>query len=143
MAVIQPRPTHILYQCAKCGMWRVRRLTYNNSMAYLKNWTDYFFQIFFMGTSWVAVSINNITTRASREMTSRNNIKIFYFNGMNVAKHWHVAGEVCHLWLPCSYLSLILKTSILKVWFLKNCHITFFLYLFCYGASLERYYNVL
>ena len=29
-------------------------------MAYLKNWTDNFFQIFFMGTSWVAVSIINI-----------------------------------------------------------------------------------
>ena len=63
-------------------------------MAYLKNWTDNFFQIFFMGTSWVAVSINNITTRASREMTSRKHIKIFYFNGVNVAKHWYVAGEV-------------------------------------------------
>ena len=63
-------------------------------MAYLKNWTDNFFQIFVMGTSWVAVSINNITTRASREMTSRKNIKMFDFNGMNVAKHWHVAGEV-------------------------------------------------
>ena len=25
-------------------------------------------------------------------MTSRKNIKIFYFNGVNVAKHWHVAG---------------------------------------------------
>ena len=72
-------------------MWR---LTCNNSMAYLKNWTDNFFQIFFMGTSWVAVSINNITTRASREMTSRKHIKIFYFNGVNVAKHWYVAGEV-------------------------------------------------
>ena len=47
-----------------------------------------------MGTSWVAVSINNITTRASREMTSRKNIIIFDFNGVNVAKHWHVAGEV-------------------------------------------------
>ena len=65
-----------------------------NSIAYLKNWTDNFFQIFFMGTSWVAVSINNITTRASREMTSRKNINIFDFNGVNVAKHWHVAGEV-------------------------------------------------
>ena len=63
-------------------------------MAYLKNWTDNVFQIFFMGTSWVAASINNITTRASREMTSRKNIKIFDFNGVNVAKHWHVAGEV-------------------------------------------------
>ena len=27
-------------------------------------------------------------------MTSRKNINIFDFNGMNVAKHWHVAGEV-------------------------------------------------
>ena len=72
----------------------MRRLTCNNSIAYLKNWTDNFFQIFFMGTSWVAVSINNITTRASREMTSRKNINIVDFNGVNVAKHWHVAGEV-------------------------------------------------
>ena len=47
-----------------------------------------------MGTSWVAISITNIKTRASREMTSRKNIKIFDFNGVNVAKHWHVAGEV-------------------------------------------------
>ena len=55
MAVIQPRPTHILYQCAKFGddrtsfnvIWRVRRLTCNNSIAYIKNWTDNFFQIFF------------------------------------------------------------------------------------------------
>ena len=72
----------------------MRRLTCNNSIAYLKNWTDNFFQIFVMGTSWVAVSINNITTRASREMTSRKNINIFDFNGVNVANHWHVAGEV-------------------------------------------------
>ena len=63
-------------------------------MAYLKNWTDNFFQIFFMGTSWVAVSINNITTRASREMTSRKKYQNLRFNGVNVAKHWHVAGEV-------------------------------------------------
>ena len=27
-------------------------------------------------------------------MTSRKNIKIFDFNGVNVVKHWHVAGEV-------------------------------------------------
>ena len=47
-----------------------------------------------MGTSLVAISINNIKTRASSEMTSRKNIKIFDFNGVNVAKHWHVAGEV-------------------------------------------------
>ena len=57
-------------------------------MAYLKNWTDNLFQMFFMGTSWVAVSINNIKTRASREMTSRKNINFFDFNSMNVAKHW-------------------------------------------------------
>ena len=48
----------------------------------------------FMGTSWVAVSINNITTRASREMTSQKNIKMFDVSGVNVAKHWHVSGEV-------------------------------------------------
>ena len=61
-------------------------------MAYLKNWTDNLFQIFFMGTSWVVVSINNI------KMTLRKNIKIFDFNGVNVAKHWHVAGRgVYHL----------------------------------------------
>ena len=60
---------------------------YNNSIAYLKNWTDNFFQIFFMGTSWVAVSINNITTRASREMTVTKKISTF-------SMHWHVAGEV-------------------------------------------------
>ena len=62
-------------------------------MTYLKNRTDNFLQIFLMGTSWIAVSINNII-RASREMTSRKNINIFEFNGVNVAKHWHVAGEV-------------------------------------------------
>ena len=48
-------------------------------MAYLKNWTDNFFQIIFMGTSWVAVSINNIKTRASSEMTSQKNIKFILF----------------------------------------------------------------
>ena len=102
MAVIQLRPTHILYKCAKLWrsdvikrhLWHVRRLTCNNWMAYLKNWTDNFFQIFCMGTSWVAVSINNITTRASREITSRKKYQNFRFNGVNVAKHWHVAGQV-------------------------------------------------
>ena len=74
-------------------------------MAYLKNCTDNFFQMFFMGTSWVAVSIINLKTRASREMTSRK--KSFDFNGVNVAKHWHVAGRgSCHLWLPC-YICII------------------------------------
>ena len=83
-------------------------------MAYLKNWTDNFLQIFLMGTSWVAVSINNIT-RASREMTSRKNINIFEFNGVNVAKHWHVVGEVFAIsdclvvlcYVPCCRLGKI------------------------------------
>ena len=35
-------------------------------------------------------------------MTSRKNIKIFYFNRVNVGNHWHVAGwGISHLWLPC------------------------------------------
>ena len=63
-------------------------------MAYLKNWTDNFFQIFFMGTSWVAVSINNITNSSEQRNDVTKNIKIFDFDGVNVAKHWHVAGEV-------------------------------------------------
>ena len=76
-------------------------------MVYLKNWTDNFFRMFFMGTSWVAISINNIKTRANREMTSRKNIKIFYFNGVNVAKQGMWRGEVfaisdC-LVLKCNY----------------------------------------
>ena len=77
-------------------------------MAYLKNWTDNFLQIFLMGTSWVAVSINNIT-RASREMTSRKNINIFEFNGVNVAKHWHVAGEVFAI-SDCLVLNVITRS---------------------------------
>ena len=52
--------------------------------------------IFFMGTSWVALSIKNIKTRTRREMTSR--IIFFYLSGVNVAKHWYVAGRgICHL----------------------------------------------
>ena len=67
-------------------------------MAYLKNWNDNFFQIFFMGTSWVAISINNITTRASREMTSRKNIKIFDFNGGERCQTLACSGRgICHL----------------------------------------------
>ena len=62
-------------------------------MAYLKTWTDNFFQI-----------INNIKTRASREMTSRKNIQILDFNWMNVAKYWsdclvkYVIYHVCITW---------------------------------------------
>ena len=96
----------------KRHLWHVRRLTCNNSMAYLKNWTDNFFQIFIMGTSWVAVSINNITTRASREITSRKNIKFFDFNGVNVAKHWHVAGEVFAI---SDCLVLMFDTSLIYI----------------------------
>ena len=80
----------------------MRRLTCNNSMAYLKNWTDNFFPMFFMGTSWVAVSINNIKTRASREMTSR-----FYW------------GERCQA-LACGgarYLPSLIALLIMRCWF--------------------------
>ena len=56
--------------------------------------TDHFFQIFCMGTSCVALSIKNIKTRASREMTSRKK----WGGGGNVAKHLNVAGRgICHL----------------------------------------------
>ena len=70
---------------------------------YLKNWTDNFFPIFFMRTSCVALSNKHIKTRASREMTSRKKKSEFsILMGVNVAKHWHVAGRgICHLWLPC------------------------------------------
>ena len=52
----------------------------------------------FMGTSWIALSITNINTRASREMMSRKKIKMFDLNGGNVAKHWNVAVRgICHL----------------------------------------------
>ena len=36
-------------------------------MAYLKHWTDNFFQIFVWGTSWIAVSINNIKTDVTQK----------------------------------------------------------------------------
>ena len=101
-------------------------------MAYLKNWTDNFFQIFVMGTSWVAVLINNITTRASREMTSRNISKIFYFNGVNVAKHWHVAGEVfassdC-LVIECMVHMCVYNSMLLRIGY-DQLVITLFFYL--------------
>ena len=101
----------------------MRRLTCNNWMAYLKNWTDNFF---FMGTSWVAVSINNIKTRASKEMTSRKNIKFFDFNGVNVAKHWHVAGEVFAI-SDCLAIHVICLLNgmhywmVCIIWILKEC----------------------
>ena len=76
-------------------------------MAYLKNWTDNFFQIFCMGTSWVAISITKLK-RAEKWRHERAEkwrydffFKTFDFNGVNVANHWHVAGRgICHLWLP-------------------------------------------
>ena len=119
MAVIQPRPTHIINQCTKVGddqtsflMFYLSAISRDIDLKFIQDTrvainspktfdlhmskvkvkeTVHFFQIFFMGTSWVAISIKNIKTRASREMTSQKNIKIFYFNGVNVAKHWHVA----------------------------------------------------
>ena len=80
----------------------MRRLTCNNSMAYLKNWTDNFFQMFFMGTSWVAVS-----SEQRNDVTK--NIKILDFNGVNVARQWHVAGRgICHLWLKHTHHNISL-----------------------------------
>ena len=90
-------------------------------MAYLKNWTDNLFQIFVMGTSWVAVSINNITTQASREMTSRKNIKMFDFNGVNVAKHWHVAGEVFAI-SDCLVLHVVSWLYARKIYDMQTLH---------------------
>ena len=70
----------------------------SNSMAYIsKTGPTISFKYFFMGTSWVALSIKKIKTPASREMTSRKLSKqIFDFNGVNVTKHCHVTG-----YLPC------------------------------------------
>ena len=70
-----------------------------------------------MGTSWVAVSINNIETRASREMTSRKQIKIFDFNGVSVAKHWHVVGRGNFVISDCLVLHDLRETVIyVDVW---------------------------
>ena len=109
-------------------------------MAYIskKLVTDYFFQIFVMGTSCVALSIKNIKTGASREMTSR--------------KKW---GERCQA-LECGrarYLPSLIALLQLWIWlnhsngyfkrsersnlapfllggnFLKNCSITFSLFM--------------
>ena len=45
-------------------------------------------------------------------MTSRKNIYIFDFNGMNVAKHWHVAGEVFAI-SDCLVCFVLTKSGIL------------------------------
>ena len=48
-----------------------------------------------MGTFWVALLIKNIKTREITSPKIKNKID---FIGMNVAKHWHVAGRgICHL----------------------------------------------
>ena len=55
-----------------------------------------------MGTSWVAVSINNITTRASREMTSGKKYQHFRFKWAERCQALTCGGRgICHLWLPC------------------------------------------
>ena len=72
----------------------MRHLTCNNLMAYLKNCTDNFFQIFFMGTSWVAVSINNIKNRASREMTSQKILQFSILLGWTLPSTGMWRGEV-------------------------------------------------
>ena len=118
MAVIQPRPTHILYQCAKCGddqtsfnvicdgcdfltiQWR-----------YLKNWTDNFFQMFFMGTP------------ASREMTSRKLWKFSILMGWTLPSTDMWRGEVFAI-SDCLVLYLVLlyhrtKCSVI-LWFFAS-----------------------
>ena len=86
-----------VYKCnvtyvTSCLVRRQRAIQFNG--VYLKKLvTDYFFEIFVMETSCVALSIKNIKTRASREMTSRKK-----WGGGDVAKHWNVAGRgICHL----------------------------------------------
>ena len=87
-----------------------------------------------MGTSWVAVSINNITIRASREMTSPKHIKIFDFNGVNVAKHWYVAGEVFAI-------SDCLVITLQNLRFFKVCwSVSFFLSAFCLRTMYRPQY---
>ena len=54
-------------------------------MAYLKNWTDNLFQMFFMGTSWVAVSINNI--KNSNEQRNDVTQKYHSSTGMGQARY--------------------------------------------------------
>ena len=69
MAVIQSRPNHILYQCAKCGD---DRTSFN-----------------------VICDVCENNSREQRnDVTKRKKIEILDFNGVNDAKHWHVAGEV-------------------------------------------------
>ena len=57
-------------------------------------------------------------------MMSRKNIKIFDFNGVNIAKHWHVAGRgICHHRLPCSpvIISLYLKQIATEMVLMQYC----------------------
>ena len=64
-------------------------------MTYLKNWTDNFFQILFMGTSWVAVSINDIKTlREQWNDVTKTYIKFFDFNGVSFPSSGMWRGEV-------------------------------------------------
>ena len=51
-------------------------------------------------------------------MTSRKNIKIFYFNGVDVAKHWYVAGRVfaisyCIVWH-------VFSNDLIRIWQVNN-----------------------
>ena len=48
-------------------------------------------------------------------MTSRTNIKIFYFNGVNVSKHCHVAGEVFAI-SDCLVLFMCCRADNDKIW---------------------------
>ena len=83
-------------------------------------------------------------------MTSRKNINIFYLNGVNVAKHWHVAGDV----LPISDCLVIYVTvSVHRAKRTLICKlITFFINsqvfvqnsysIFIGISSLQSYFNI-
>ena len=59
-------------------------------MAYLKNWTDNFLQMFLMGTSWVAVSINNGVEWTVRNTIDNNSSTLYcHLSGLFI----HVSGK--------------------------------------------------
>ena len=91
---------------------------YTPSMAFISKtvWTIYF-KYFVMGTSWVALSIKNIKTRASREMTSRK-ISILMgwtlpSTGMWRARYWPF---LIVLFIIVSLDILIHECRVLKQW---------------------------
>ena len=63
-------------------------------MAYLKNGTDNFFQILFMGTSWVTVSINNIKLDRAEKWRHEEISKCFILMGWTLPSTGMWRGEV-------------------------------------------------